>query len=151
MAIATVVTRGYGNGTFSGTIPLVATRGYIASEAAATPAGAPKAKKRRFILPDGSVYQGDLATAERLAKKQRRKEQKEEGPRGAVARPELKVVLTKSEDGVSELLKIIELPFIPELPQRPRELEFDMEAALAAITMERDEDDAITILLLNGD
>ena len=26
--IATVVTRGYGNGTFNGTIPLVATRGY---------------------------------------------------------------------------------------------------------------------------
>jgi hypothetical protein len=28
MAIRTVVTRGYGNGTFSGTIPLVVTRGY---------------------------------------------------------------------------------------------------------------------------
>ena len=28
MAIATVVTRGYGNGTFSGTIALIITRGY---------------------------------------------------------------------------------------------------------------------------
>ena len=28
MAIRTVVTRGYGNGTFSGTIALVTTRGY---------------------------------------------------------------------------------------------------------------------------
>ena len=28
MAIRTVVTRGYGNGTFNGTIPLVVTRGY---------------------------------------------------------------------------------------------------------------------------
>ena len=28
MAIRTIVTRGYGNGTFLGTIPLVATRGY---------------------------------------------------------------------------------------------------------------------------
>jgi len=28
VAIRTVVTRGYGNGTFSGTIPLVVTRGY---------------------------------------------------------------------------------------------------------------------------
>ena len=28
MAIRTVVTRGYGNGTFLGTIPLVVTRGY---------------------------------------------------------------------------------------------------------------------------
>lgn len=28
MAIATVITRGYGNGTFSGTIPLVTLHGY---------------------------------------------------------------------------------------------------------------------------
>jgi len=28
MAIRTVVTRGYGNGTFNGTIPLAVTRGY---------------------------------------------------------------------------------------------------------------------------
>ena len=28
MAIRTVVTRGYGNGTYNGTIPLVVTRGY---------------------------------------------------------------------------------------------------------------------------
>ena len=32
MAIATVITRGYGNGTFSGTIPLVVTRGYTIGE-----------------------------------------------------------------------------------------------------------------------
>ena len=30
MAIRTVVTRGYGNGTFNGTIPLVVRRGYTA-------------------------------------------------------------------------------------------------------------------------
>lgn len=29
MAIKTVVTRGYGNGTYNGTIPLVVTRGYL--------------------------------------------------------------------------------------------------------------------------
>lgn len=32
MAIRTVVTRGYGNGTFSGTIALVTLRGYLAAE-----------------------------------------------------------------------------------------------------------------------
>ncbi len=31
MAIRTVITRGYGNGTFNGTIPLVVTRGYAIS------------------------------------------------------------------------------------------------------------------------
>jgi len=35
MAIRTVVTRGYGNGTFSGTIALVTTRGYAIGAAAA--------------------------------------------------------------------------------------------------------------------
>jgi hypothetical protein len=33
MAIRTIVTRGYGNGTFNGTIPLVVLRGYIAGAA----------------------------------------------------------------------------------------------------------------------
>jgi len=32
MAIRTVVTRGYGNGTFNGTIGLVVTRGYAISD-----------------------------------------------------------------------------------------------------------------------
>jgi hypothetical protein len=40
MAIATVVTRGYGNGTITGTIPLVVTRGYMA--AASTFANSPR-------------------------------------------------------------------------------------------------------------
>ena len=31
MAIRTVVTRGYGNGTFNGTIPLVVLRGYTSA------------------------------------------------------------------------------------------------------------------------
>ena len=31
MAIRTVVTRGFGNGTFNGTIPLVTLRGYVAA------------------------------------------------------------------------------------------------------------------------
>ena len=35
MAIRTVVTRGYGNGTFNGTIPLVVTRGYAIGAALA--------------------------------------------------------------------------------------------------------------------
>ena len=35
MAIRTVVTRGYGNGTFNGTIPLVVTRGYGSTAAPA--------------------------------------------------------------------------------------------------------------------
>lgn len=38
MAIRTVVTRGFGNGTFNGTIPLVVTRGYAIGEAA-SPSG----------------------------------------------------------------------------------------------------------------
>ncbi len=33
MAIRTVVTRGFGNGTFNGTIPLAVTRGYAIGEA----------------------------------------------------------------------------------------------------------------------
>lgn len=43
MAIRTVVTRGYGNGTFTGTIGLVVARGYLASAAAVEeePAAAP--------------------------------------------------------------------------------------------------------------
>lgn len=32
MAIRTIVTRGYGNGTFNGTIGLVVTRGYTVSD-----------------------------------------------------------------------------------------------------------------------
>lgn len=32
MAIRTIVTRGYGNGTFNGTIPLVVTRGFAPAE-----------------------------------------------------------------------------------------------------------------------
>ena len=40
MAINTVVTRGYGNGTYTGTIALVSTRGYAIGDAAETsPAG----------------------------------------------------------------------------------------------------------------
>lgn len=35
MAIRTVVTRGFGNGTYNGTIPLVVPRGYAAGEALA--------------------------------------------------------------------------------------------------------------------
>ncbi len=35
MAIRDVVTRGFGNGTYSGTIPLVALRGYGSAEATA--------------------------------------------------------------------------------------------------------------------
>lgn len=37
MAIRTIFTRGYGNGTFSGTIPLVVTRGYAIAEPAVGP------------------------------------------------------------------------------------------------------------------
>ena len=35
MAIRTVITRGFGNGTFNGTIALVVTRGYAIQTAAA--------------------------------------------------------------------------------------------------------------------
>lgn len=38
MAIRTVVTRGFGNGTFNGTIPLVVLRGYISSAVVAVTA-----------------------------------------------------------------------------------------------------------------
>lgn len=44
MAIRTVVTRGYGNGTFTGTIALVVTRGYAIGAAVDTPDG------RRFAI-----------------------------------------------------------------------------------------------------
>ena len=37
MAIRTVVTRGYGNGTFDGTIALLVVRGYLSAEAPAAP------------------------------------------------------------------------------------------------------------------
>lgn len=37
MAIRPILTRGYGNGTFNGTIPLVVLRGYTSSAAAAPP------------------------------------------------------------------------------------------------------------------
>ena len=33
MAIRTVVTRGYGNGTYNGTMPLVVLRGYVSGDA----------------------------------------------------------------------------------------------------------------------
>lgn len=33
MAIRTIITRGYGNGTFNGTIPLVVTRGFTPAQA----------------------------------------------------------------------------------------------------------------------
>ncbi len=39
MAIRTVVTRGYGNGTFNGTIALVSLRGYIAGAASVVGGG----------------------------------------------------------------------------------------------------------------
>jgi hypothetical protein len=39
MAVRTLVTAGFGNGTFSGTIPLVVTRGYAISVLAAKQAG----------------------------------------------------------------------------------------------------------------
>lgn len=54
MAIRTVVTRGYGNGTFNGTIPLVVTRGYLAGaalpepEPEPTPTPTPAAPDRGF-------------------------------------------------------------------------------------------------------
>ena len=51
MAIRTVVTRGYGNGTFDGTIALVVVRGYAVG--AVTAAGWPEDGRRRVILPDG--------------------------------------------------------------------------------------------------
>lgn len=51
MAIRTVVTRGYGNGTFNGTIALVVVRGYAAAAAAAG-AGAQGALK---LLPQRVV------------------------------------------------------------------------------------------------
>jgi hypothetical protein len=41
MAIATVVTRGFGNGTYEGTIALVVTRGYSIGEEPEAPAYVP--------------------------------------------------------------------------------------------------------------
>jgi hypothetical protein len=45
--IRTVVTRGFGNGTFAGSVPLVVTRGYSIGEPA-TPVDAPRFE---FTLP----------------------------------------------------------------------------------------------------
>ena len=51
MAIRTVVTRGYGNGTFNGTIPLVVTRGYaIAAVVVPTAQDALTAFTRNLVL-----------------------------------------------------------------------------------------------------
>ena len=50
MAIRTVVTRGFGNGTFDGAIALLVTRGYIAG-AAVVPAPAPAAEAPAVAAP----------------------------------------------------------------------------------------------------
>jgi hypothetical protein len=57
MAIGTVVTRGYGNGTLTGTIALVVTRGYMA--AVSTFANSPRivysrAHSRSVTSPEGT-------------------------------------------------------------------------------------------------
>lgn len=48
MALGHVVTRGYGNGTFAGTIPFVVTRGYTIGEVVEVVAG--KTSEARVIL-----------------------------------------------------------------------------------------------------
>lgn len=48
MAIRTVVTRGYGNGTFNGTVALVVIRGYAA--AAATVAGTRRMRQIKSLV-----------------------------------------------------------------------------------------------------
>ena len=48
MAIRTIITRGFGNGTFNGTIPLVSLRGYVAGEE---------------VLTDSLHYRVDIAPA----------------------------------------------------------------------------------------
>lgn len=67
MAIRTVVTRGFGNGTFNGTIPLVVTRGYAISQAAAA-VGPPYCVLAREVFAPGAVadeiYQPGTAARE---------------------------------------------------------------------------------------
>lgn len=54
MSVASVVTRGFGTGSFDGSIALVVTRGYGAGAAVATPQGRP----RRQVLPPMWVLPG---------------------------------------------------------------------------------------------
>ena len=60
MAIRTVVTRGYGNGTFNGTIALVVTRGYAIAVAAALPPANPDAVAGRPFVAGKMVTDADL-------------------------------------------------------------------------------------------
>ena len=53
MAIATIVTRGYGNGTLSGDVNLVPTRGYVS--AAPPPPSAVSWKDRNIVLGGGLI------------------------------------------------------------------------------------------------
>ncbi len=58
MAIKTVVTRGYGNGTFSGTIADVSTRGYtIGAAVATTPGGSPITEWAAELPIEQVIYQ----------------------------------------------------------------------------------------------
>lgn len=50
MAIRTVITRGYGNGTFNGTIGLVVLRGYIAAAAEVAEAGTRRMRQIKALI-----------------------------------------------------------------------------------------------------
>ena len=54
MAIRDIVTRGYGNGTFNGTIPLVVLRGYTSSDRA-TVDFTLKSRSIAFTLSDRDI------------------------------------------------------------------------------------------------
>ena len=61
MAIATIITRGYGNGTYIGTIPLVVARGYLIGDAAPSP-DVPgleytlPSNKLHFAMPENKLH-----------------------------------------------------------------------------------------------
>ena len=54
MAIRSVVTRGFGNGTFNGTIPLVTLRGYVSADEAAD--AVPRSRYRPQHAPVSAGY-----------------------------------------------------------------------------------------------
>lgn len=68
MAIRTIVTRGYGNGTFNGTIALVVTRGYVGEVdllARIIALEAIRVSSSHFILKGTSIEVTDEGTEKR--------------------------------------------------------------------------------------
>lgn len=67
MAIATVFTRGYGNGTFDGTIPLVLLRGY-GGVAVVSQAQVSRPRALRISTATGAISRSSMASGGALSR-----------------------------------------------------------------------------------